>query len=292
MPTPSDDTKPKRPRGRPPKGDGKIETAKVETAKEEWKLLSKQLRDILTTQQDRLEQAMLSGRRWSVAEFDRYIVRHPIVGLLACRLLWSADGQTFRVTEDRTLADRDESPVALGPDGQIRLVHPLHLDEATRHSWQETLTDHEIIAPFPQLARKVRTLNPEERQAHVILRQQGVTLPCVTLVGILDRLGWDRGPAPGTPVTDTFWISPMHVKYFPSADLLAFLDHTPGVPVRGFFRDWQDQTLGACGFGKGLSRNIDAENAIPLAEVDPVILSEVLGLMEVLRERRTVPAPG
>jgi hypothetical protein len=266
--------------------------AKVATAKEEWKLLSKQLRDILTTQQDRLEQAMLSGRRWSAAEFDRYIVRHPVVGLLARRLLWSADGRVFRLTEDRTLADRDESPVALGPDGQIRLVHPLHLDESTRHAWQEALTDHEIIAPFPQLARKVRTPNPEERQARVIVRQQGVTLPCVTLVGILDRLGWDRGPAPGTPVTDTFWISPMHVKYFPSADLLAFLDHSPGVPVRGFFRDWQDQTLGACGFGRGLSRDVDAENAIALAEVDPVILSEVLGLMEVLREKGSAPASG
>ena len=57
---------------------------------------------------------MLSGRRWSAAEFDRYIVRHPVVGLLARRLLWSAAaaGQVFRVTEDRTLADRDESPVA------------------------------------------------------------------------------------------------------------------------------------------------------------------------------------
>ena len=264
----------------------------VGKAKEEWKLLSKQLRDILTTQQDRLEQAMLSGRRWSAAEFDRYIVRHPVVGLLARRLLWSADGQTFRVTEDSTLADRDESPVALEPTASARLVHPLHLDESTRHAWQETLTDHEIIAPFPQLARKVRTLNAEERQSRVIVRQQGVTIPSITLVGILDRLGWDRGPAPGAPVASTFWISSMSVKYFPSADLLAFLGHTPGVPVRGFLRDWNDQTLGACGFKRGISRDIDAENAVPLAEVDPVILSEVLGLMDVLREKGSVPAPG
>ena len=268
------------------------EPAKVERAKEEWKLLSKQLRDILTTQNDRLEQSMLSGRRWPAPEFERYLVRHPVVGLLALRLLWASEGQTFRVTEDRTFADRDESPVVLEPTASVRLVHPLHLDEATRHAWQETLTDHEIIAPFPQLARKVRVPRPEERQATVILRQRGVTLPCITLVGILDRLGWERGPRPGAPVTDTFWISPRHVKYYPSADLLAFLDHTPGVPVRGFFRDWTDQTLGACGFVRGISGEIGNEYAIPLAEVDPVVLSEVLGLMQVLREKGSASATG
>jgi hypothetical protein len=264
--------------------------AKVEKAKEEWKLLSKQLRAILTTQQDRLEQSMLSGRRWSAAEFDRYLVRHPVVGLLARRLLWSTEGQTFRVTEDRTLADRDESPVSLEPMSSVRLVHPLHLDETTRHAWQETLTDHEIIAPFPQLARRVRTLTLDERQAHVITRQQGVAIPCITLVGILDRLGWDRGPRLGSPSIDVRAIAPRHLKYYPSADILAFLDHSPGVPAIGFFLYADDQTLGVCGFVRGISGEVGAAHAIPLVEVDPVILSEVLGLMEVLREKGSVPS--
>ena len=266
--------------------------ARVEKAKEEWKLLSKQLRDILATQNDRLEQSMLSGRRWPAPEFDRYLVRHPVVGLLARRLLWSSDGRVFRVTEDRTFADRDESSVTLDPTATVRLVHPLHLDEPTRLAWQEAFTDHEIIAPFPQLARKVRVPTPEERQAHVIVRQQGVTIPSITLTGILNRLGWDRGPRTGEPMTPTFFIAPRDIKYFPSADLLAFLDYSPGVTSRGFPLDWPDQTLGACGFVRGISGEIGPEHAIPLGEVDPVVLSEVLGLMEVLREKGTVPAVG
>ena len=267
--------------------------AKVEKAKEEWKLLSKQLRDILTTQQHRLEREMLSGRLWSAPEFDRYLVRHPVVGLLARRLLWSADDTPFRVTEDRTFADRDESPVILGPTASVRLVHPLHLDEATRHAWQETMTDHEIIAPFPQLARKVRVLTPEERQAHVIARQQGAKVPTLTLIGILDRLGWERGSRAGKPVFDrTSFMTTRHVKYFASTDLLGFLDHSPGVPVVGFMPDGSEQTVGACGFVRGIDGEVGVDRAIPLAEVDPVILSEVLGLMEVLRDKGAAPASG
>lgn len=264
---------------------------KVEKAKEEWKLLSKQLRAILTTQQDRLEQAMLSGRRWTAAEFDRYIVRHPVVGLLARRLLWATQGQTFRITEDRTFADQEESLVSLEPTASVRLVHTLHLDEPTRHAWQETFTDHEIIAPFPQLARKVRTLALEERQARVITRQRGAKVPTVTLVGILDRLRWERGPRPGQTVAGGMTFStPRHVKYFASADLLAFLDHLPGVPLVGVYFDLSEQTLGACGFVRGIFGAVGIEHAIPLVEVDPVILSEVLGLMEVLKEKGSVSA--
>ena len=108
-----------------------------------------------------------------------------------------------------------------------------------------------------------------------------------------DTAAKDPAKALSTPAFDrTSFMTTRHVKYFASADLLCFLDHSPGVPVVGFMPDGSEQTVGACGFVRGITGEVGIDHAIPLAEVDPVILSEVLRLMEVLREKGAAPAAG
>ena len=113
-------------------------------------------------------------------------------------------------------------------------------------------------------------------------------MPSIVLVGMLDRFGWDRGESGGESV---FGIARRHVKYFPSADLLAVLEYTPGVPMRGIFRDGEDQTLGICFFVRGIrpTRSTLRDLAVPLVEVDPVLMSEVLGVVEALRSKGISP---
>src|SRR5262249_15425917 len=87
-----------------PKPNTKDDPAKAACAQAAWKLIKKQLRDILSAQSTRLESAMLTQRAWSVGEFQTYLVRHPVMGQLTQRLLWAGrDAQAarfFRVNED------------------------------------------------------------------------------------------------------------------------------------------------------------------------------------------------
>ncbi|MFI5845765.1 DUF4132 domain-containing protein [Catenuloplanes sp. NPDC051500] len=110
-----------------------------------------------------IEEAMVTGRRWTAAEFHSLFLRHPLMWHLTHRLLWATfDGEdrvvtTFRVAEDRTLADVDDKTTTLDPAATVGLPHPWHLggDSAV---WGQIFADYAIIQPFPQLGRERVTL--------------------------------------------------------------------------------------------------------------------------------------
>ena len=94
----------------------------------------------------RLEQAMVTQRRWSVEDFERFVVNHPLQRHLARLLVWRDAHATFRVTDELDYADADDEPVAIG--GEIGIVHPLQLFRGERAAWGEQLADYEIVPPF------------------------------------------------------------------------------------------------------------------------------------------------
>ena len=65
--------------------------------------MKKQIKEVATIQAQRLEQAMITGRRWTPEEFDTLLVKHPLMVNLVRQLVLAAyDGagkvtQTFRV---------------------------------------------------------------------------------------------------------------------------------------------------------------------------------------------------
>jgi hypothetical protein len=63
---------------------------KAEAAVAEWKLLKKTLREVLKIQADRLEDAMITGRRWTPEEFHPLLVKHPLMVNLARQLVLAA----------------------------------------------------------------------------------------------------------------------------------------------------------------------------------------------------------
>ena len=93
---------------------GQDDTDKANAALANWKILKKQLRDIVKVQAYRLEQAMVTGRRWNIQEFEQLLVHHPLMVNLVRRLVWGgydAKGKllrTFRFTEEQEYADKEE----------------------------------------------------------------------------------------------------------------------------------------------------------------------------------------
>src|SRR5204863_4660248 len=90
--------------------------------------LKKDLRSVADDQIRRLERAMVTQRRWSTAEFRELIVGHPLLWHIARRLVWvSDDGRSFRLAEDRTLADAHDDTLTLDDRARVGIAHPLHL---------------------------------------------------------------------------------------------------------------------------------------------------------------------
>ncbi len=275
-----------------PKPTAKDDPALAARAAEDWKLLKKGVAEVAKVQAVRLEQAMVTGRRWTPTEFETLLARHPLMTHLARLLIWGryddngALTGTFRLAEDGGYADSKDEPFALDDKGTIGIVHPLRLSADERSAWGEALSDYELVPPFPQLGRPLYHLEPDEEAARELTRYKDLKIAPQALVFTLERLGWVRGTPMDAGVFDE------HSKPFESAGVTAVLTYRDGVPV-GYIDDWDDQTLDACVFVRGITgpsgyRGYQDLDTVPLSEVDPVVISEVLGDLTIVAAKRTV----
>ncbi|HTU20543.1 MAG TPA: DUF4132 domain-containing protein [Gemmataceae bacterium] len=260
-----------------PKPRAKDDAGKAAAAVAAWKVLKKQVRETIKAQAYRLEQAMIAGRRWSVAEFESLLVWHPLMINLVRRLLWGiydADRKLvrgFRVTEERDYADIHDNPCTLEGAYAVSVVHPLHLTPEDRSAWGQVFGDYEIIAPFPQLGRRVHTLEPGEESARELTRFRDKDIPALLFMGILKSHGW----------TDGRWQEGLyfsgHYKAFDGPRLTAVIEPAAG--------SGDSLRIKTAYFLQGADWGVD--KALSLGQVDPVVLSEVLGTLGVLASKGT-----
>jgi predicted DNA-binding WGR domain protein len=269
-----------------PNAKDNAELAKAST--DEWKLLKKQIKEVATIQAGRLEQAMVTGRRWSAEDFEALLVRHPLMTHLAQKLIWAgfdANGKrvvTFRVTEERDYADPDDESVSLAGVANLGIVHPLELTDAERRRWGEVLGDYEVVPPFAQLGRTVYVLEAGEESAQELQRFQGTELPAPTLVFTLEKLGWVRGTAMDAGCFDE------HSKQFPAASVTAVIGYE-GTVGMGYIDPNERLTVKSAHFCKGLRApsgyGWDLKDAVKLGQVPPIVISEVLADLHVLSSK-------
>ncbi|HNC97241.1 MAG TPA: DUF4132 domain-containing protein, partial [Myxococcota bacterium] len=116
-----------------PKPNSKDDAEKAKEATDTWKTLKKDVKTIAAQQVMRLELSMCAQRRWSEEVFRLFLAGHPLLGHLVRRLIWGAydeNGkllQVFRVAEDGSYADGEDSPFELSPDHKVGVVHVLEL---------------------------------------------------------------------------------------------------------------------------------------------------------------------
>jgi hypothetical protein len=185
------------PRKSLPKPGKRDDPEKAPAAERAFRDLKKNVRTIGRMQIRRFEEAMVRQRRWSVGDFERYVVGHPLLVHLARRLVFGVyDGErllrSFRVAEDRSYADEHDEELALSADEGVGVAHPLELGEESRARWDELFHDYELLQPFAQLEREVyRPAEGQPRAAYLEALLDFEALPG-RVVGLESR-GWQRG---------------------------------------------------------------------------------------------------
>lgn len=207
-----------------PKPNGADDAAAAKAAGELFKDLKKQVKSLSGLQLKRLESAMCVQRRWSGEDFDRLLRRHPLLRHPVQRLVWGAFDAgdallaTFRVVEDLSLADAQDTPVALPESARIGIVHPLRLPSSALSGFGQIFADYEILQPFEQLARKTYPLQPAQRDGSELPGWHGRRVTVASLLG-LEQRGWRREVGDGGMITGL-------IKALDDG-LSAFLDITP-----------------------------------------------------------------
>ncbi|MEU4765053.1 DUF4132 domain-containing protein [Actinosynnema sp. NPDC023794] len=237
--------------------------------------LKKDVRTIASDQIHRLERAMVDQRTWTAEEFRTVLAAHPLLWHLVRRLVWITDGgASFRLAEDRTLADPADDGFTLPDDAVVRVAHAVDLRD-TAAAWGEVFADYEILQPFPQLGRPIHLLESTDELLPRLKEYCATPYPIGKVLG-LTKKGWVRGTPQDAGVE--CWIT----RPFPGGGaLVASLD--PGIavgavdvfPEVGFSDVW----FSPSGHGDWSA----PRNAPDTHEIDPITLSELLSELESLR---------
>jgi len=137
-----------------------------EARADELKALKQRVAEIrreLGTQRLRLETLLAADRVWTLDEWRRHYLEHPLVQTLTRRLVWRFDGVAAMPLEpDRAVGLRGDLPLPTADE--IRLWHPLGETPETIAEWRALLRARELVQPFKQVFREVYLVAPAEEE--------------------------------------------------------------------------------------------------------------------------------
>lgn len=170
----------------------------AQDSKEEFKILKKQLKTIISTQKNRLEIALITGRKWTSQKWIELFVENPIMNGFATGLIWEeVDNDnniinTFRYMEDGSFNTFDEEEYFINDNSSIMLLYPIDVDENIISAWKQQLEDYEIIQPFNQINIPVYHLTEEEENLSQIIRFSGKDVYFGTVKGIMEKYNFRK----------------------------------------------------------------------------------------------------
>ncbi|MFD8225450.1 DUF4132 domain-containing protein [Streptomyces massasporeus] len=260
---------------------------------DELKDLKSAVKDIdkmLSAQSERLDRQFLARRTWPYATWRERYLDHPLVGTLARRLLWTIDGRTAGYADGalRTLADE---PLSEGT--QVELWHPAGREPAEIVAWRDWLERHGITQPFKQAHREVYLLTDAERAtgtysnrfaAHILRQHQFHSLAAIRGWHNKLRLCVDDCAPPATRelpqwgLRAEYWIEGDGENYGVDTTESGSYLRLRTDQVRFYPIDAPQNSAHCTGgaYAMWLGPGQAPVAPVPLADIPPLVLSEVL----------------
>ncbi|MBX9397081.1 DUF4132 domain-containing protein [Streptomyces sp. TRM72054] len=256
----------------------------------ELKAAVKDIDKMLTAQSERLDRQFLARRTWTYAAWRERYLDHPLVGTLARRLLWTVDGTTVGYADGalRTLTD---DPVTQGTE--VELWHPVGHEPAQIVAWRDWLERHGITQPFKQAHREVYLLTDAERAthtysnrfaAHILRQHQFHALAAIRGWRNKLRLCVDDEAPPATRelpqwgLRAEYWIEGEGETYGVDTTESGSYLRLRTDQVRFYPIGAPENSAHCCGgeYRMWLRDGATPVDPIPLADIPPLVLSEVL----------------
>ena len=282
--------------------DGKLLKSAPAAAKKEhgaeWKELQAAAKDagkMLAAQRERIDGLFLSRKRWTLDAWRERYLDHPLVGVIARRLLWrfetggtAVDGAWL----DGRLVGVDDRPVeGLGETTAVELWHPIGrpVDEVT--AWRDWLDRHRVRQPFKQAHREVYVLTDAERATRVysnrfaahVVRQHQYHALCAAR-GWRNRLRLmvdDSYPPTSKDLPEwglraEFWVEGIGDNYGHDTTESGSFLHLATDQVRFYEIGAAQRYAHASGGGYSPGWGQGDAEPVPLDRVPPLVLSEIL----------------
>ncbi len=181
----------------------------------ELRATAKEIEQALAVQRLRVEQFLLFDPQWELSQWRRRYLEHPLVGILARRLIWrferDAKIQTGIFHDGRLVGSNKRSLDPLDDASTVRLWHPMDAEIDEIRAWRGYLAEHRITQPFKQAHREIYVLTDAERETETyscrfsshLLKQHQLKALCHESGWRFGLQGpWDGGDVPTLELPD------------------------------------------------------------------------------------------
>lgn len=259
----------------------------------EFKLMQKEVEQMLGAQAERIDQLFRYQRSWSLADWTERYLEHPLVGVIARRIIWKFEGGGRRVLaiwRDGRLENLFGESVSLEPNMRVELWHPIESSTDEVRCWRERIELLEIKQPFKQAHREIYLLTPAEETTGVYSnRFAGHVLKQHQFHALCGQRGWknklrlmvDDDYRPTHRVLRDwglraeFWVEGVGSEYgTDTTDVGTFL-YIATDQVRFYREDAPERSAHARGGGYRLRRQ-EVDEPLPLRDIPKKVFSEVM----------------
>lgn len=177
-----------------PKGSKDDDEEKIAEAKEKFKQLKKELKDMVTLQTNRLEDALIEWRLWDWSKWKELFLDNPIMNVLGKGLVWGIYEENKLIKSfafDTEIFDMDYEDVEPKENQKIGIVHPLELSNEETAGWKEVFEENETTILFDQLDREI--IEVEDEEALEFVPKDFPRKNPATFINRLRKKGWNIG---------------------------------------------------------------------------------------------------
>ncbi|GHO79689.1 hypothetical protein KSD_74600 [Ktedonobacter sp. SOSP1-85] len=131
--------------------------------------LADDMQHLISSQRGRLERLYLNPRHWSLEDWRERYLEHPLVSVLARRLIWqiSSGAHNWRVIwQHGQLVNAQGQPCELPTQSEVTLWHPLMSEPQEAQLWQLWLEEQQITQPFKQAHREIYPITDAEQDTY------------------------------------------------------------------------------------------------------------------------------
>jgi hypothetical protein len=264
-------------------------------ALKEFLQAGKDIRRMLPAQGARLDNAYLEAKRWKYPVWRERYLDHPLVGTLARRLIWKfsrGDRAASGIWWSGGIAGSDGRPLDwLDGETQVELWHPIFVNPEQVLSWRTWLEQNQVRQPFKQAHREIYLLTDAEREtgvysnrfaAHVIKQHQ--------FHALCGQRGWANRlrlmvddlcppatrPLPAWNLRAEFWVESIGDQFAVDTTPNGAFLYLSTDQVRFYRTGASQNTVHAMGGGYSAAHRTGISEPLPLEEIPPLVLSEIL----------------
>ncbi len=265
---------------------------------EDLKELQSAVKDIgkmLPAQRDRIDSLFLERKTWPYPVWRERYLDHPLVGVLARRLIWRFSNGKKAVdgvfANGRLVGHNDQPLPDIGEQSTVELWHPLDQPADEVLAWRDWLELHEVRQPFKQAHREIYVLTDAERNtrvysnrfaAHIIRQHQFNALCGVRGWKNQLRLMVDAEfpPAmrrlPRWNLRAEFWVEGAGDQYGTDTNDTGTFLYLASDQVRFYPLEATERTAHASGGGYYTRGEAGSDQPIPLEQIPPLVFSEIM----------------